>query len=303
MKLQQLRSFVAIADHRSIRAAARALFVSQPAVTRTLRELEQDLDISLVTRSVAGVELTDAGRAFHVRARLLLEEMRRAREELSFMKAGGNGHVAVAVTSTVAVSLLPDALEKFMLRMPQAKISLTEDAGSVALTKLKDGTLDFVVTHTISDDMAPEFRRKPLFLMQLVAASRPEHPQSNATSLRQLQDQVWSIPSLALDYFKHLFTSEGLVVPLRVLECESFAVTAHLLRRMSLLGLFSSTLFERELAPRGAKALPLKAKLPPLEVCIVTLKNSQLTPTAQCLMECLEASALPEGMLPLARAG
>ncbi|MFM0283134.1 LysR substrate-binding domain-containing protein [Paraburkholderia sediminicola] len=300
MKHQQLRTFVAIAEHRSIRAAARTLCVSQSAVTRTLRELEHDLDISLVRRSVAGVELTDAGRVFHVRASLLLEEMRRAREELSFMKAGGHGHVAVAITSTVGVSILPEALETFMVRMPQATISLTEDAGSTALTKLQNGTLDFVVTHTISDDMAPEFHRQPLFLMQLVAAARPEHPQSTATSLRELQDQVWSVPSLAIEYFKHIFISEGLVVPTRVLECESFAVTAHLLRRMTLLGLFSSTLFERELAPRGVKALPLSAQLPPLEVCIVTLRNSHLTPTAQCLMECLKASPLPNGMLPLA---
>lgn len=300
MKPQQLRTFVAVAEHRSIRAAARALFLSQPAVTRTLRELEQDLDISLVRRSVAGIELTDAGRAFHVRASLLLEEMRRAREELSFMKAGGNGHVAVALTSTVGVSILPEALTKFMSRMPQAKISLTEDAGSVALLKLQNGTLDFVVTHTVSDDMAPEFYRQPLFLMQLVAAAGPEHPLSTATCLVELQDQVWSIPSLALDYFQHIFKSKGLAVPTRVLECESFAVTAHLLRQMSILGLFSSTLFERELAPRGAKTLPLDTNLPPLEVCIVTLRNSHLTPTAQCFMECLRESRLPDGMLPLA---
>ena len=59
MKPQQLRTFLAVAEHRSIHAAARALFVSQPAVTRTMRELERDLDVPLLRRSISGVELTD----------------------------------------------------------------------------------------------------------------------------------------------------------------------------------------------------------------------------------------------------
>ncbi|WGY71346.1 LysR family transcriptional regulator [Burkholderia cepacia] len=299
MKPQQLKTFVAIAEHGSVRSAARALFVSQPAVTRTLRELEHDLGIPLVRRSVAGVELTDAGRVFQVRAQLLLEEMRRAREEMTYMKVGGHGHVAVAITSTVGVSILPSALEQFMARMPQARLSVTEDAGTVALTKLQNGTLDFVVTHTIPSDTSDEFQRQPLFLMQLVAAARPAHPLSTATSLKQLQDQTWSVPSLAGGYFRRIFEAEGFDVPTKVIECESFAVAAHLLRKIDILGLFSTTLFEHELAPRGACALPLQKKLPPIEVCIVTRRNSYLTPTAEYFKECLQTSPFPEGIIPL----
>lgn len=301
MKPQHLRTFVAIAEHRSIRAAARALFVSQPAVTRTLRELEQDLDIDLVRRSVTGVELTDAGKAFHVRARLLLEEMRRAREELSFMKDGGHGRVAAAVTSTVGVSILPHALAEFTKRMPQASVSLTEDAGSAALTKLQNGSLDFVVSN-VTTEMPQEFVRQPLFQMQLIAAARAEHPAAQATTLAELQDQAWAMPSLALGYFQNVFKAHGLAAPTRVLQCESFAVVAHLLRRMDLLSLISSTLFEHELAPRGAVIVPLTMQFPPLEMCIVTLKHSVLTPTAQCFMDCLKASPIPEGILPANKA-
>lgn len=68
--------------------------------------------------------------------------------------------------------------------------------------------------------------------------------------------------------------------------------------RMDLLGLFSSTLFGHELAPRRAEALPLRHQLPPLEVCIATLRHSHLTPLARCIKECLEAGPLPEGTLP-----
>jgi DNA-binding transcriptional LysR family regulator len=63
VKIQQLRTFVTVAEHGSIRAAARALMVSQPAVTRTIRELEKNLEVSLVRRSVIGIYLTDTGKA------------------------------------------------------------------------------------------------------------------------------------------------------------------------------------------------------------------------------------------------
>ena len=63
MNLRQLRTFVLIAEHGSIRAAARALHLTQPAATRNLRELEQSLDAELVRRSPKGVELTAYGQA------------------------------------------------------------------------------------------------------------------------------------------------------------------------------------------------------------------------------------------------
>jgi DNA-binding transcriptional LysR family regulator len=299
MKLQQLRTFVAVAEHRSIRAAARALFVSQSAVTRTIRELERDLDVPLVHRSISGIELTDAGVAFQARANLLLEEMRRAREELQFMKAGWHGHVAAAMTSTVGLTLLPGALETFMQRMPQAKVSITEDAGAVALRKLQDGTLDFFVANSIADSLPPEFSQQPLFLMQLVVGARNDHPLAAAKSIRELQDQFWLVPSLNRDLFGRLFFAHGLEVPSRVLECESFALGAHLLGRSDMLTLFSAALFEQELSSRGIRALPLQETLPLVEVSIVTLRKSRLTPTAQCLVDCLLSRPLLAGMQPV----
>lgn len=298
MKPQQLRTFAAVAELRSIRAAARTLFVSQPAVTRTIRELERDLDVSLVRRSISGIELTDAGRAFHTRANLLLEEMRRAREELTFMKAGGHGHAAAAVTSTVGLTLLPDALSTFMQRLPKAKLSITEDAGTASLQKLRNGTLDFAIVNTVADSLPSEFSQQPLFLMQLMVGAREDHKMVTARSIGALQDQLWIVPTLNRDLFSRLFISQGFGVPTHLLECDSFAVATHLLTSMDLLGLFSAALFDKALAPRGVRALQLQENFPLVEVSIVKLRSSRLTPTAQCLIDCFLAAPLPKGMHP-----
>lgn len=298
MKPQQLRTFLAVAQHRSIHAAARALFVSQPAVTRTMRELEQDLDIQLLRRSITGVELTDAGLAFQVRASLLLADMRRAREELQFMKEGANGRVAATLTSTVGLSLLSPALERFQQQMPRARVSLSEDTVPVALRKLQDGTLDFMVANTLSGSLGTAFHQEPLFRMSLTVAARAQHPCAGVRTLRKLNDELWLVPGYALnlDFVAQLFASEGQAPPTRVLECESFAIAVHLLTRMDALALFSAALFDQELAPRGIVALPLRERFPPVEVSIVTLQNTRLTPAAQCLIECLQAQPLPPGL-------
>ena len=296
MKLHQLRTFVAVAEHRSIRGAARALFVSQPAVTRTIRELEQDLDILLLRRSVEGVELTEAGAALQVRARLLLEDIRRAREELDFMKEGGRGQVSAAVTSTIGPTVPPDALESSMRRMPEARISLTEDAPPLALEKLRSGVLDFIVTNTLADDLPGEFEQHPLFVMQLMVVARTGHPASAARSLRELQGQRWVVPSLNRSPFNRLFTSNGLEPPTATLGCESFGIATHLASRMDLLMLASTPAYEPELRPRQLEPIKLKERVPPVGVSVVTLQNARLTPAAKCLVECLEAVPLPTGL-------
>src|SRR5471030_2463294 len=113
MKHQQLRIFLAVAEQRSIRAAARMLGLTQPAVTKTIRELESEFGLALVLRDGNGVSLTEYGLAFRVHAQLLINEMRRTREAIEAMRYGVGGMVRIAVSPTVAASLLPDAFAQF----------------------------------------------------------------------------------------------------------------------------------------------------------------------------------------------
>ena len=122
MNLRQLRTFVLIAEHGSIRAAARALHLTQPAATRNLRELEQSLDAELVRRSPKGVELTAYGQALYKRAVLILQETRRAQEEIGQMKDGAGGSLHLAVSSS-ALTVLPGALRDSRQRMPRVSVS------------------------------------------------------------------------------------------------------------------------------------------------------------------------------------
>jgi LysR family transcriptional regulator of abg operon len=91
MKLRQLRVFLSVAEEGSLHGAARALCLTQPAVTVTIRELERTLGVPLVVRSVNGVALTEYGVLFQRRARMLVNDVRHIHEELSAMLNGAGG--------------------------------------------------------------------------------------------------------------------------------------------------------------------------------------------------------------------
>ncbi|MDX1375438.1 MAG: LysR family transcriptional regulator, partial [Burkholderiales bacterium] len=94
MRLTQIQQFLAVVDAGSIRGAARELGLSQPALTKSLRQLEDELGATLVTRSVRGAQATEFGRAFLARARAVSADLRRAREEIAQLRGAREGSLA-----------------------------------------------------------------------------------------------------------------------------------------------------------------------------------------------------------------
>ena len=111
MRLSQIRDFVAVVESGGIRAAARKLGVSQPAITRSVRGLEAELHARLLQRTPTGVVLTQPGRAFLARARAAQAELRKAEEEVDQL-GEKVGSVAFGVSPTAAI-MVPEAITRF----------------------------------------------------------------------------------------------------------------------------------------------------------------------------------------------
>ena len=93
MTLNQLRDFIAMSEHGSMRAAARALGVSAPALAKSVSQLEQELHVPLLQRSSRGVVLSDYGRALLERARLIVSEAHKASDEIAQLRGRHEGAV------------------------------------------------------------------------------------------------------------------------------------------------------------------------------------------------------------------
>lgn len=289
MKPHQLHAFLAVADHGSIRAAARMLFVSQPAITRTIRELEAALEVPLVARSPNGVELTEYGHAFRIRARLLVEEAQRARDELLQMKRGVTGRVRIGVSSLPAMVLLPEAFARLRAQMPQAELDSIDGQLPVGIPLLRSGELDFLLSQSIPELMEKDLVTEVLFTTPLTAAARSTHPKIRARSLGALLDAEWIGWDRAM--ISNLFDRHGLATPQRIVTSRSFEVTQALVEQSDLVCLFSLALVERRLVKHGIRPIRLREPLPALSVAIIRRRDARLTPAAARLLEILREVA------------
>lgn len=226
MQLNQLRNFTTVADTGSIRAAARKLGVSQPAATKSLRALEQELDAVLVQRNSRGVVLTAAGKAFLSRARSVQSEIRQAREELAQLAGQSVETVSVGVASVVGAWLIPPVLQRYRSDRPGTTVRVVEGTQETLLPLLREGALDFAVCLRLEPESTGGFNVRPLAKLRLTVVGRKGHPLRHARSLPELRDAHWimSRPRGSSGVLEHAFAAEGLALPASATECDSHAI-------------------------------------------------------------------------------
>ncbi|CAB3936853.1 LysR substrate-binding domain-containing protein [Achromobacter insolitus] len=295
MKPNQLHAFVAVATQRSIRAAARSLGVSAPAVTKIVRELERELDAPLVERSVKGIQLTDCGAALLPRARLLLDDLRRAREEVAQLRDGNAGQVRMAVSAAFAQTLFVPAFQRLRERRPGVSLHVSEAGPAGMLARLREPQVDFAVMHADPELLQDEFICLPLFPVRLVVGMRKQHPLRNRRSIRDLLDAEWALPGDGGDPLSattRLFAALDLPVPRRVVQGDSLSAALALVSQTDHIGLFIEPLAKAVFGKLGIRLLEPEDPLPILQVCVIHRRGSELTPAARqfivCLREILE---------------
>ncbi|MCS7048613.1 MAG: LysR family transcriptional regulator [Verrucomicrobiae bacterium] len=144
MELRQLRHFVAVAETGNISRAAKKIFLTQPALSRQIKALEDELGQRLLERRAHSIRLTPAGEVLMREARELL---RHADEALARVRAAGNDvRVRVGYAPSLASGLLSEALSAFTQKHPAARVELFDLSTKEMLGGLADETLDVAVT-------------------------------------------------------------------------------------------------------------------------------------------------------------
>ncbi len=150
--LRLLRYFVAVAEHRSFTGASRHLHVSQPALSRQVRQLEGELGVTLFERTPRGVLLTAAGRALAEEADLLLERWSRAQAALHAAHRAQNAVLRVGFTAATTNDLLPPVLAAFGRDRPGWRVAMTQMSWQDPTALLRSGEVDVgFVRHPVPD--------------------------------------------------------------------------------------------------------------------------------------------------------
>lgn len=168
MNLRQLRYVVATADHGTMTAAAQALFVAQPALSRAIRELERELGVELFARAGRGVALTDVGERVVAHAR---EALRACAAIEACAAAPGGAELRVAATATLEPELTARLLPEFAREQPAVRIRVIRCAGRESVgAAVREGRADLALTDLpVPGDLAAH----PLERREVVLVSPP----------------------------------------------------------------------------------------------------------------------------------
>ncbi|HWZ49579.1 MAG TPA: LysR family transcriptional regulator [Herbaspirillum sp.] len=145
MNLRALKYFVAIADAGSVTAAAEAIAIAQPALSRQLRELESDLGLQLLHRTPRGVRLTQAGVILYESATRILTEAQRVREQLKGQRHAGQATVVLGASPTLARLLVPGVFARCQRSLNGVNLTVREAFTPVLLDGLERGMIDMAL--------------------------------------------------------------------------------------------------------------------------------------------------------------
>lgn len=295
MRLTQIRDFLAVIDSGSIRAAARGLHISQPALTKSIRQLEEELGAVLVTRSVRGAQPTEFGRAFLARARAVNTDLRRAREEIAQLLGSREGNLAVGSAPGPALGLLPAALVRLRARWSQASLRIVDISPPEVLPALREGAVDLALSVRMGPltQVASDCLVEPLYLNQTAIVARRGHALARATSLRQLADAEWVRTGSPgnTSALPDLFRNAGLPPPRYRVDCSSFLVVPELVACSDLLAVVPLQIVAREGRVGRLVRIPVREPLPAREISLFRRSDVPLTPIARECADILRKAA------------
>ncbi|MCF6508095.1 LysR family transcriptional regulator [Blastococcus sp. MG754426] len=182
MTFTQLRAFALVAELGSLRAAAAALGVSEPAVSAAVSALRSDLGDPLFRRTGTGIALTPGGRALAVRARELVRLAERTRREVA--TATSTDRLRVLATPSCAEHVAGAVLDAFTRRVAGAGIELTTGSTDCAATALADGDADVVLGVRPAPAPGQVLEPVPFLRYRRVVVAAPGHPLAPRTRLR-----------------------------------------------------------------------------------------------------------------------
>ncbi len=295
MKLSHLRDVVAIAGQGSIRAAARALGTSQPALTRNLAELERELGASLFERRARGVVATPLGELFVRRAASIVNEMRRARDEVDQLGGATTGTVTAGLSIAAHLAYLPSALRPFARRYPKAKLHIVEGFYPTLEPGLRDGSVDFYLGVDPGPRVAPELEREVLSPNRRTVLCRTGHPLAGSTTLAQLAGASWATNSITLadeEEITAVFVQHGLPRPRVALRSQSALTLLTCLLNTDFLSMVPVQWSEFPLARGMLSTIKVHEELEAPPIVVIKRADLVLTPAANFFLDLLRRTRI-----------
>ena len=191
MELRHFRYFVAVAGEENVSRAALKLHVSQPGLSRQVRDLEEEIGFQLFERSAKSLRLTEAGRVFLVEARKVLQHADEAVNKARIVAGGVSGELNIGYAPSLTVQILPPALRKFQETFPKVRTALHDLSTEEMLSQLQSGALQVALMVRPTQRNRAGLAFEEIERYPMCVAVSPQHPfaRKKTIGLRQIVDQ------------------------------------------------------------------------------------------------------------------
>lgn len=248
---QRLTHFLAIMTHRHFGRAAVQVQVTQPAITKSIRKLEDEVGCRLFERGRFGAVPTDAAFVLERRAQLILAESRLAEAELASLHGGHGGRLSLGVGISLATRVMPQALTEFRRRWPQVTVKCEVGNSAELYPRLTGGELDLVISAPLASvPVDPVLEQRPLYIEEDALVVRAGHPLHTDApiALQDLLAHPWVIsPEMGMwSKVLKVFSDAGVEPPSDRVETTSSTLAKALMLQGDYMCVLSRDLYHAE---------------------------------------------------------
>lgn len=300
---QQLEHFLAVYKAGSLGKACREIGISQPALSKSLRRLEDQLGVELFERRPTGVKPSAYADALARRAELVHTELTRAVEDVANLRDGQEGEARLGVGPAIAGYFLPKLLGRLLAERPGLRITVLEGLYEALAEHILSGTLDLAVTTRPAVALAGDLRSETLVRERFVVAAGRDHPlcARDALTAEDLTRCPWVLPprrGILWPKIVDLFVRHGVVAPQPTVETDSSGLMKGLLRHGPFLTFLPERLLQPELNGGEMRVLDVPGFVVERELIALSRAGAILSPATRLILVAFKRDLADAHMRP-----
>jgi DNA-binding transcriptional LysR family regulator len=298
MKLHDLHVLMAVVQAGSMSKAAAVLNTTQPAISRSIAELERAIGVRLLERNPQGVEPTAYGRALLNGGVAAFDDLRQAVKNIEFLADPTAGEVRIGCTPILAASFVCAVVDRLSRRYPRIVFRLMTAYLEPLRRELSERNLDLLIVRRFGPAADEQMDFEFLFDDSYVVAvgAQNQWVRRRRIELAELVSESWTLPppgsvigSIAMEAFR----ASGLNFPCTTVVADSPEVRISLLATGRFVTIFPASILRFPTMRSEIKVLPVELPMANVQNVIVTLKNRTLSPVTQLFIDCAREDAKP----------
>jgi DNA-binding transcriptional LysR family regulator len=297
ISLHDVRVLMSVVQAGSMGKAAKRLATSQPAISRSIADLESALGVRLLDRNPKGIEPTSYGRALLRRGTVVFDELQQGVKDIQFLADPTAGELRIGASIAIAGGFVASLVNRLSQRHPRLAFQILATDTATAYRALVDRQVDLAVVHVIEPIAEEYLSAEPLFRDPHLVVAGAQNPwtRRRRLGLSDLLNEPWTLPMPDSPYgsvVSEAFRAQGLGIP-RTVVTSTLPVRSALLATGRFLSMVPRVVMRFPVRTQKLKSLPIDLPTTLRPLALITLKNRTLNPAAQLFTDFAREAAKP----------